>query len=110
MAHDDGHLIATMMEIVAVDVSTDSIRRHFARMLVHSVPQDALALFHQFADDLCDGDASDTAVVRAALGAIEDHMLDMGRSLTHEDYGFAVADLPDDAIAVVGRDGRRVRR
>jgi ATP-dependent DNA helicase PIF1 len=110
MAHDDGHLIATMMEIVAVDVSTDSIRRHFARMLVHSVPQDALALFHQFADDLCDGDSSDNAVVRAALGAIEVHMTELGRSLTHEDYGFALADYPDDPVAVDGRDSRRVRR
>ena len=107
MTHDDGHLIATLMEIVAVEVSVDSIRRHFARILVHSVPQDAQALFLQFADDMCDGDSSDAAVVRAALGAIEVFMLEMGRTLTHADYGFVLADLPD---ARDDAGGRRVRR
>jgi hypothetical protein len=104
MTHDDGHLIATLMEIVAVEVSVDSIRRHFARILVHSVPQDAQALFLQFADDMCDGDSADAAVVRAALGAIEVFMLEMGRTLTHADYGFVLADLPD------ARDDAGVRR
>jgi ATP-dependent DNA helicase PIF1 len=107
MAHDDGHLVATMMEIVAVEVSIDRIRRLFARMLVHSAPQDAQALFNQFAGDLCDGDTSDAAVVRDALGAIEVFMLEMGRSLTHEDYGFNVEDLP---AALDGAAGRNVRR
>jgi ATP-dependent DNA helicase PIF1 len=107
MTHDDGHLIATMMEIVAVDVSVDSIRRHFARLLVHSAPQDAQALFHQFADDMCDGDSRDADVVRAALGAIEVFMLEMGRSLTHADFGFVLADLPD---AQDDEGARRVRR
>ena len=95
MTHDDGHLIATMMEIVAVDVSVDSIRRHFARLLVHSAPQDARALFHQFAADMCDGDPRNADVVRAALGAIEVLMSEMGRTLTHADYGFELADMPD---------------
>jgi ATP-dependent DNA helicase PIF1 len=107
MTHDDGHLIATMIEIVAVEVSVDNIRRHFARILVHSVPQDAQALFHQFADDMCDGDSQDAAVVRAALGAIEVFMIQMGRTLTHADYGFALADLPD---ALDDGGARRVRR
>jgi ATP-dependent DNA helicase PIF1 len=109
MAHDDGHLVATMMEIVAVEVSIDNIRRLFARMLVHSAPQDAQALFHQFAADMCDGDTNDAAVVRAALGAIEVFMLEMGRSLTHEDFGFTLDDFPAD-LDVDGAGGRHVRR
>ena len=107
MTHDDGHLVATMMEIVAVDVSVDSIRRHFARLLVHSAPQDAQALFHQFSEDMCDGDSRDADVVRAALGAIEVFMVEMGRTLTHADYGFVLAALPD---AVDDGGARRVRR
>ncbi len=110
MTHDDGHLLATMMDIVAVDVSVDSIRRHFARLLVHSAPQDARALFHQFAADMCDGDPRNADVVRAALGAIEVLMSDMGRTLTHADYGFEQADMPD--AQEDGYDGfvRRARR
>ena len=107
LAHDDGHLIATMMEIVATVVSVDCIRRHFATILVHCAPQDAQALFTQFASDLCEGDTSDAAVVRDALGAIEVCMLSMGRSLMHADYGFAID-------SVIGEQNeaadRRVRR
>jgi ATP-dependent DNA helicase PIF1 len=110
MAHDDGHLIATMMEIVAVEVSVAQIQRHYARLLVHSAPQDARALFHQFAGDMCDGDPRDDAVVRAALGAIEVFMMEMGRTLTHADYGFALADLPDEHFEALDGGGDRRQR
>jgi hypothetical protein len=104
LAHDDAHLIATMMEIVATAISVDSIRRHFATLLVHCAPQDAQALFHQFASDLCDGESSDAAVVLEALGAIEVYMLAMGRSLMHADYGFQM-----DAV-ISQQDNSEVRR
>ena len=108
MAHNDSDLIATMMEVVAVETSIPNIRRQFSRILVHSAPQDAQALFHQFVADLCDGDSGDASVLSNALYAIEACMNEMGRTLTHEDYGFVLPDLPNDAdLPVVGR---RVRR
>ena len=110
MAHNDEHLVATMLEVVAVVTDVNSIRRHFARILVHSAPQDAQALFHHFASDLCDGDSSMPHVLNEALLAIDNMMREMGRSLSHADYGFAVPDagLDSDDAALAG--DRRVRR
>ena len=99
-----------MMEIVAVETSVSKIRLQFARILVHSAPQDAQALFHQFVMDVCDGDSSDAAVVGIALHAIEGFMNEMGRSLTHKDYGFVLPDFPADNLADASDDVRRVRR
>jgi hypothetical protein len=104
---DDADIIATMFAIVGVETSLPSIRRHFARILVHNPPQDAQRLFHMFAADMCDGDALDEAVLSAALWSLEELMASMGRSLTHVDYGF---DLPAAPVHASGDiDGRRVR-
>ena len=104
---NDAELIAAFMEIVEVEVSVMSIRRHFARMLVHSTPADARAMFNQFVDDLCDGSSDDAASVCDALYSIESMMNEMGRSLTDTDYGF---ELPQPRLrgGVAGAKRRRV--
>ena len=92
---DDAELKAAFQEIVDVTVSLAQLRMHFARMLVHSAPQDPQALFNTFVDDLCDAseDQPDDAVA-SALRGIEVHMLEMGRSLTDDDFGFILPELP----------------
>lgn len=87
---DDAELAAAFQEIVDVTVSLPQIRMHFARMLVHSAPQDPQALFNTFVDDLCGADEEP----EAALHAIEVHMHEMGRSLTDDDFGFILPELP----------------
>ena len=87
---DDAELKAAFQEIVDVTVSLPQIRMHFARMLVHSAPQDPQALFNTFVDDLCGADEEP----EAALHAIEVHMHEMGRSLTDDDFGFILPELP----------------
>lgn len=96
MAHgvleDNMEHIAAMREIVDSVTSLRTIRRQFARILVHGAPPDAQSLFNIFVDDLCcaeDGDDS----VNAALLAIEADMNDLGRSLSDADFGFV---LPDE--------------
>jgi ATP-dependent DNA helicase PIF1 len=98
--------VAAFQEITEVEVCVDRIRRHFARMLVHSVPVDPQALFNHFVDDLCDGPVDDAAV-DVALLSVEDMMNAMGRSLTDSDYGFALPD-PDGAGARARSSRRRV--
>ncbi len=107
LASDDGDIIATMFEIIEVETSVQSIRRYFARILVHNPPQDASRVFHMFAADMSDGDINDADVVAATLWSIEEMMLTMGRSLTHPDYGFVLPEFADDGSQ---RDGRNVRR
>ncbi len=107
LASDDADIIATMFEIVSAETSLQSIRRHFARILVHNPPLDSIQLFHMFAADLCDGDTGDDSVMSDALWSLEEIMVSMGRSLTHEDYGFVLpmAEVDSDASMM----GRRVR-
>ena len=52
---DDAEWIAAMTEIVELQVSVDTIRRQFARILVHGNPENPRLLFDTFVDDLCDG-------------------------------------------------------
>ena len=101
---EDGELVSALMEIVEVEVSVMQIRRHFARMLVHSAPMDAQALFNQFVDDLCEGPADAEGAVGDALLSIESIMNEMGRSLTDADYGF---ELPATREAVPSAPKRR---
>ena len=108
LASDDSDIIATMYEIVAAETHLPSIRRHFARILVHNAPQDSQRLFFMFAADLCDGDTGDVAILNEAILSIEDLMLSMGRSLAHEDYGFVLPDAVDSVPAPIG-GRRRVR-
>ena len=96
-----------MFEIVEVDTSVQSIRRSFARILVHNPPQDALRVFHMFAAEMSDGDIAEGDVIAATLWGIEANMLEMGRSLTHPDYGFI---LPHFVEGEIQHDGRNVRR
>jgi len=86
---DDGALVAAMREIVETTVCIMQIRKHFARILVHSAPTDPQGLFNLFVDDLSehvDGQAD----VGEALLAIEQFMVDMNRSLTEADFGFVL--------------------
>ena len=90
---DDDALVIAMREIVETTVSIDHIRKHFARMLVHSAPTDPRGLFNLFVDDLSernDGQAD----VDAALLAIEESMMAMNRSLTEADFGFVLPSCP----------------
>jgi ATP-dependent DNA helicase PIF1 len=107
LASDDSDIIATMFEIVGVETSLQSIRRHFARILVHNPPHDASRLFHMFAADMSDGDVNDAQVMAATLWGIEDLMLTMGRSLAHADYGIVLPPHYDDDDSQW--DGRRLR-
>jgi hypothetical protein len=95
---DDAELQAAFQEIADVTVDVDQMRLHFARMLVHSAPQDAQALFNFFVDDLS-GASADATAVASALHAIELHMIQMGRSLTDADFGFVLPDAPDQPQA-----------
>jgi hypothetical protein len=103
---NDVDLIAAFQEITEVEVGVDRIRRHFARMLVHSAPVDPQTLFSHFVDELCDGPVDDDAVA-AALLSIEAMMNEMGRSLADSDYGFALPD-PDGACARARSSRRRL--
>jgi hypothetical protein len=105
MAHgileDNMEHIDAMREIVDTVTSISTIRRQFARILVHGAPPDAQSLFNVFVDDLCcdeDGDAA----TNVALLAIEVEMNDLGRSLQDADFGFV---LPD-AVQVSARRKR----
>jgi hypothetical protein len=86
---DDDALITAMHEIVETTVCITQIRKHFARMLVHSAPVDPRGLFNLFVDDLSDC-IDGQADVGSALLAIEAIMKDMNRSLTESDFGFVL--------------------
>jgi hypothetical protein len=94
MMNDDAELEAALREMVETVVSLSSIRRHFARLLVHSAPADPQALFNIFVDDLCDPNDGGDAV-SVALLAIDAHMNEMGRSLSDADFGFILPDAVD---------------
>jgi hypothetical protein len=89
MMSDDSDLQAALQEIIEVTVSVDQIRLQFARLLVHSSPQDPQALFNVFVDDLC-GAPADQSEINVALLSIEEHMQRMGRSLAEADFGFVL--------------------
>ena len=91
MMADDSDLIAAMDEIIETTVAAATIRRMFARMLVHSAPHDPQALFHMYAADLIQQN-DDLDSVSAALLALEADMRDLGRSLQDDDFGF---ELPE---------------
>jgi hypothetical protein len=94
MMNGDSELEAALREMLETVVSLASIRRHFARMLVHSAPADPQALFNMFVDDLCDQNDGGDAV-NVALLAIDAHMSEMGRSLSDDDFGFILPDTVD---------------
>ncbi len=94
MMADDTELIATFQEIIETTVSVEQLRKLFVTMLINGGPQDPRALFDMFVDDLSDGtDGPDK--ICAALHAIEDIMRTMGRSLTENEFGFMLPELPD---------------
>ena len=108
MVQCDSDISAAFREIVEVEVCVPLLRRHFARILVHSAPQDAKALFSEFAEDMCEGPADDPDVMQEALRDLEMSMNDMGRSLEDDDYGFV---LPNWDVPQADHAGsRRVRR
>lgn len=84
---DDAEWIAAMTEIVELQVSVDTIRRQFARILVHGNPENPRLLFDTFVDDLCD-DGHSPQASRDAMLAVESYMNEMGRSLTDPNYNF----------------------
>lgn len=94
MMNGDSELEAALREMIETVVSISSIRRHFARLLVHSAPADPQALFNIFVDDLCDPNDGGNAVNEALL-AIDSHMSEMGRSLSDADFGFILPDAVD---------------
>ena len=94
MMNGDSELEAALREMLETVVSLSSIRRHFARMLVHSAPADPQALFNMFVDDLSDQNDGGDAV-NVALLAIDAHMSEMGRSLSDDDFGFILPDTVD---------------
>ncbi len=95
MMADDSEIIEAMNEIIATTISASAIRRSFARLLVHSSPQDPQALFYMFAADMCDenSDAEDSGI---AMLAVESIMQEMGRSLTDPDFGFELPHASDE--------------
>jgi len=94
MMNGDSELEAALREMIETVVSLSSIRRHFARLLVHSAPADPQAIFNMFVDDLCDPNDGGDAV-NVALLAIDAHMSEMGRSLSDHDFGFILPDTVD---------------
>ena len=94
MMNGDSELEAALREMIETVVSLSSIRRHFARLLVHSAPSDPQALFNMFVDELCDPNDGGDAV-NLALLAIDAHMNEMGKSLSDSDFGFILPDAVD---------------
>jgi hypothetical protein len=105
MLADDSEFVDAMQEIIATTVSVSAIRRLFARMLVHGAPDDPQALFHMFAEDLCDpADGADATNI--ALQAIESIVQELGRSLSDADFGF---ELPSEHVDPISPERRRRR-
>jgi hypothetical protein len=103
MMSGDAELEAALREMIETTVSIDQIRRHFARLIVHSAPADPQAMFNMFVDDLCDPEDGDDTV-HAAILAIDAHLQDMGRSLSDADFCFC---MPDNLDLAQPRKRRR---
>lgn len=95
MMVDDCDLIEAMNEIIATTVPVAAIRRSMARLLAHSAPSDPQALYHMFAQDLCDVNDDASQAANIALLAVENMMQEMGRSLADVEFGFALPDVHD---------------
>lgn len=94
MMDDDSEIIAALQEIVDTTISVEVIRRQFVILLLNGAPANAQALFHFFADDLCDARDGPDAV-NIALHALEAEMQERHRSLQDADYGFIMPEVGD---------------
>ena len=90
LCDDDSDLVMALMEIVEVEISVHKIRRIFASAIVHCAPQDTVALFNRFVDDLCEGPADDASNVNAALLGVELYVNEFGKSLS--EFGIVLPD------------------
>jgi hypothetical protein len=105
MLADDSEFVDAMQEIISTTVSVSTIRRLFARMLVHGAPDDPQSLFHMFAEDLSDP-ADGAVATNVALLALESIVQELGRSLSDADFGF---DLPSEHVDPISSERRRRR-
>ena len=68
-------------------------RRQFALMLLNLPAANSVALFNLFSVDLCGGNVTPRSTA-AALNAIQQHLLSVGRSLAHDNFGFDLNAFP----------------
>ncbi len=93
--HDDSEWIAAYQEMLDVRVMTlPETRRQFALMLLNLPATNSVALFNHFSVDLCGGIITLQSTA-AALNNIQQHLLSVGRSLDHENFGFDLGAFPD---------------
>ena len=93
--HDDSEWVAAFQEMLDVRVMTLSETRHqFALMLLNLPATNSVALFNHFSVDLCGGIITPQTTA-AALGVIQHHLLLVGRSLAHANFGFNLEAFPD---------------
>jgi hypothetical protein len=97
--HDDTEWIAAFQEMLDVRImSLSAAREQFALILLNLPAVNAVAMFNHFAEDLCAGGVngrSDDSTA-AALWEIERYMCRAGRSLTDQNFGFNLHDLPQN--------------
>jgi len=90
MLNDDADVIAAMTFMTATCCHRPSMLREFAMLLINRTVQNAVGLFHMFAENLCEDGEVNASTCASALQAIELIMADHGRSLTDSDYGFSL--------------------
>ena len=94
LLHDNSDVIAAYQEIVNTCCSLQALRREFAIILLNRTCSNASTFFNFFASHLCsDGIVTPTSCAEA-LWAIEDIMIENGRSLNDSDFGFTLPIRP----------------
>ena len=92
MLLDDAEYVAAMQDFCDSECSVDAIRRHYALMLVHCRPTNALAIFEMFQSELCGCECPQHSDILCTLWALANYCNDMGRSL--DEFGFELPDTP----------------